>query len=322
MPSKIINRFLKTLGDPNLIDKLADQTNLTDLQSLLPAVYRLKTAKLTTKNLVSQYKNNRFVTPSCINPKILREFDTLAFSLLPAGTDVIELSPAAPLGACSVVAPVDQNNVLTTVRNTEVCSDPTNVPALECAVRRQELIKTSSQSSGVKLCASQRVIRSQRFDIPAAFAHFQLLGLSTAGRDSGSFVFELNSLREHIEYWLALLKALKKYGYTHKDIRVTVTDFNPAGKSVLAEQLMMPPALKVRIDFDHQRQQGRGYYSQAGFQIFALSQNGEKFLIADGGDTDWTQKLLHNKKERLLISGFGSERMIFCFSPLDSNEAP
>lgn len=27
--------------------------------------------------------------------------------------------------------------------------------------------------------------------------------------------------------------------------------------------------------------------------------------IADGGFTDWTQQLLNNKKERLLISGFG-----------------
>jgi len=33
----------------------------------------------------------------------------------------------------------------------------------------------------------------------------------------------------------------------------------------------------------------------------------------DGGFTDWTQQLLSNRKERLLISGMGSERFVFCF---------
>lgn len=34
---------------------------------------------------------------------------------------------------------------------------------------------------------------------------------------------------------------------------------------------------------------------------------GEEQEIADGGWVDWTQKLLENRKERLLISGVGLE---------------
>jgi hypothetical protein len=33
--------------------------------------------------------------------------------------------------------------------------------------------------------------------------------------------------------------------------------------------------------------------------------NGREFEIADGGLVDWTQQLLGNHKERMLISGFG-----------------
>ncbi len=36
-------------------------------------------------------------------------------------------------------------------------------------------------------------------------------------------------------------------------------------------------------------------------------------MLVDGGFTDWTAKLLSNKKERFLISGLGSERLIDCF---------
>ncbi len=51
------------------------------------------------------------------------------------------------------------------------------------------------------------------------------------------------------------------------------------------------------------------YYSNVRFQLYVQCK-GERCFIADGGDTDWTQALLNNKKERFLISGFGSERFI------------
>jgi len=36
----------------------------------------------------------------------------------------------------------------------------------------------------------------------------------------------------------------------------------------------------------------------------------EEWEIADGGFVDWTQRLLGNRKERLLISGFGLELLV------------
>ena len=42
---------------------------------------------------------------------------------------------------------------------------------------------------------------------------------------------------------------------------------------------------------------------------------GDAIQLADGGFTDWTQQLVGSKKERLLISGMGCERVVALFPP-------
>ena len=42
-------------------------------------------------------------------------------------------------------------------------------------------------------------------------------------------------------------------------------------------------------------------------RISPQAPDGNRYPIVDGGFTDWTARLLGNKKERLLISGIGSE---------------
>jgi hypothetical protein len=61
---------------------------------------------------------------------------------------------------------------------------------------------------------------------------------------------------------------------------------------------------------DPNRATGRGYYVGARFHIYATNAAGTEFELVDGGFTTWTQQLLNNRKERLLISGLGVER--FC----------
>jgi hypothetical protein len=48
------------------------------------------------------------------------------------------------------------------------------------------------------------------------------------------------------------------------------------------------------------------YYQTLNFKIY-LAYKGQSIDIVDGGLVDWTQKLLGNRKERLLISGLGTE---------------
>jgi hypothetical protein len=54
------------------------------------------------------------------------------------------------------------------------------------------------------------------------------------------------------------------------------------------------------------------------FKIYATDSTGKERELVDGGDVNWTQKLLNNAKERLIISGCGSERLCELFEPAAS----
>jgi hypothetical protein len=59
--------------------------------------------------------------------------------------------------------------------------------------------------------------------------------------------------------------------------------------------------------FNVARLEGLGYYSGLCLRISPEAPDGVRYPIADGGFTDWTARLLQDRKERLLISGVGSE---------------
>jgi hypothetical protein len=61
--------------------------------------------------------------------------------------------------------------------------------------------------------------------------------------------------------------------------------------------------------FDEHRTSGRGYYLDLCFHIHATATSGQRLELVDGGSVNWTQQFLSNAKERLVISGIGSERL-------------
>ena len=64
---------------------------------------------------------------------------------------------------------------------------------------------------------------------------------------------------------------------------------------------------EVGFALDPLRESGRGYYVGVCFHVLASNAAGQEFQLVDGGFTDWTQQLLSNAKERLLVSGLGTE---------------
>jgi hypothetical protein len=197
-----------------------------------------------------------------------------------------------------VLGTVDQNKVISTIRNTEVAADPTNGLALEAATRRQ---RDPRADAPVRLAALQRVLRAQQFDGSATFAHFALLGLVSAGRDTGGFGFEQRFAVEQLQ---VVCDAMRAAGAERVELRLTTleTRFVPVTKAIRA-------ALSgVDVDEDPERSSGRGYYIGLCFKVFTTIA-GQRFEVADGGLVDWTQKLLNNRKERLFISGIGIDRL-------------
>jgi histidyl-tRNA synthetase len=73
---------------------------------------------------------------------------------------------------------------------------------------------------------------------------------------------------------------------------------------------------------DRDRTTGRGYYTGMCFKIYA-GDGDQDLEVADGGFVDWSQLLTGNRKERLLISGFGIDRLTETLtSPKRDQSAP
>ena len=312
--NELLERILRETHSPELLEILAESLNPTDLQSLLLEVYRRRASHLTPADLLAQYEHNRFVRPSPVDPITIMELDRLAFSLASPTFQPIELAPLCPLGATSVIAAVDQNSTIATIRNTELVSDSTNVLALECALRRRALLKSKDKTrQPVRLCASQRVVRAQNYNRPDMVAHFRLFALCSAGRVEGSLQFEFACLVEHLQFYIRLLSSMAESGFSLVDVRVTLTDLDDGVNHEKLRSTVIEPLANrfpgVIFALDPERQAGRGYYEKFCFGIYARDTQGVDHNLVDGGFTNWTQQLLSNAKERLLISGIGMERL-------------
>ena len=111
-------------------------------------------------------------------------------------------------------------------------------------------------------------------------------------------------LTRHLAYWLDVLEALVPD--RQPQIELSVFD-----DPVLAERLgdTIRPALadKANLLIDKpDRTHGRGYYT--GFALRITADHGEAEL-GDGGLTTWTAQLMHDAKERCLVSCIATERL-------------
>lgn len=69
------------------------------------------------------------------------------------------------------------------------------------------------------------------------------------------------------------------------------------------------------IAIDPSRKGGLGYYQTMCFKIYVTNNNGIEMEVGDGGDVPWTQRLLSDAKERLIISAIAQERLAAMRSP-------
>jgi RimJ/RimL family protein N-acetyltransferase len=308
--SPIVARIERETETPGLAAVL-ERMRPTDLQSLLLEVQRVRAGQRRPSVLLSEYAQSRFVRPSKARVSRLLEWESLACSSLPDGFEAIELSPVCPLGTSSVVASVTQNWAVSTVRNTEVVSDPTNVLALECAMRRKRMLSVENNSSGpIHVAARQRVLRPQFYNDSKLATHFSIFALCSAGRDLGGRRFEVFALAQHVRFHI---EVLRKFLGSEVRIIVSLSDFAPGDDREALERGFLQPIrdefTNVTCVIDNERQSGRGYYRDLCCKIHVRIKSGEKIEVADGGSVDWTSKLLSNAKERLVISGIGSERV-------------
>ena len=308
----IEERILKKAKVPRLLELLAEDLSPTDLQSLLLAVYRRMTGQRKPAQVQAAFAADRFVTPSPISPVRLLNWEQTAYKALPEDFEALLLSPVSPLGTSSVVGGINQNRVLTTCRNNEVNSDPTNTLALVCAQRRLQLLKQSPKSKHpVHLATAQRVVRAEKYSNPNFYSHFSLFALCSSARDPGSHRFELDTLRQHLGIHI---RAITDFLDEECRMRVLVSDFSGQIPQSKMEDLLLTPLNdthpNLEASLDPTRTQALGYYLNLCFKLqIYLPAAREWREVGDGGAVDWTRKLMGNAKERCVISGLGSDHL-------------
>ena len=91
-------------------------------------VARRQAGRRQPKDLLAQYESDGFVQPSALDLRISVRLDAMVLEAA-RGFEAVLLSPLAPLGACSAIAPTSQDRTISAVRSLEVVSDPTNALA-------------------------------------------------------------------------------------------------------------------------------------------------------------------------------------------------
>lgn len=310
-------KIAERIGQPGLIEILANELTGSELTSLLLEVFNQKTEQLSASDLLRVYQSNRFVKPADVDMVGLRALEDQAISVA-CHFDFapLELSPVAPLGSCSVVATADQKKILSATRQTEVVADATNALALHIAdLRDGKRAPTSSAVETLRFSAIHRHIRTPTLPaIPGMRSHFKIACFVTAGRDTGSYQFEKEALTEHITMMTAFFRDTLKINelsfqlYPRKGYPGPVAFVSKLGDHVHQQQ----PDIPIEVITDGLND--NNYYKGLQYKI-SITINGQSIEIGDGGLVDWTQQLLQNKKERLLTTGIGIELLYRLMAP-------
>lgn len=292
-----IRRVLAALAGGEALAVLGEEVSGTDLTTFLLEVLRRRAAGQTPAAVMRRASTNRLVEPGTVDGRALHRVIATVIAAVPTTFEFLELAPVAPLGTHSVMATVHQHKVVATVRGTEVAADPTNALAIVAARRRQ----SQPQAQIQRLAAVQRILRAQPFGDQGQ-AHFSVVGLVTAGRDRGNLDFERDAIIEQLHVLVAAVKSV-----TNAAIDVRMTSLRDEFTEALIDDARAL-ITDATVTTDPDRVSGRGYYRDLCFKVL-VGTGPARLEVGDGGFTDWTQQLVGSRKERLLISGLGMDRL-------------
>jgi len=282
-----------------VVDRLGELAELSgsELTSLLLELMRRR--RRTPAEVLAQYQRDRFTVASPVDQRTAVVIDAHLLAAAEA-FEAIELSPVAPLGVCTSVALTDQNRVLSALRQTEVVSDPTNVLALECALR----IKRGP----AHLATSQRVVRAQPVPPkPGHAQHFRIFVLASGGIETVDHGFTVDTLALHVRTMIAALDRLEQHGYTFgaRRLDVLATPERAALADRLAAAITTVPVERKPLD--------KPYYHGLRYMLMVTATDGSEVHLCDGGVFDWLAKLTANRRAVFVASGMGAQLVSVLF---------
>ncbi len=170
-------------------------------------IFEQRSKNINPSVLLNNYKNkHNLYEPSKIDPRVYNEISNIFFDSVSDDFECIELSPINPFGLNAGLTNTNQNNVLSTVRNSEVISDSSISMALECAYRIRYL-----NSSMVNLASSTRLLRTQNYGNGKKThwsQHFRACSLVSSFRNTGYNM--IDSLLIQLDNWLNVMDNMKE----------------------------------------------------------------------------------------------------------------
>lgn len=296
--STILENVLEKAGNKNLLDELTTRLSQSEITTLLLALSKEIANKNSPNDILSKYESNRFVKPSKLNPVEVKKVEILMLETAEAsGFSPVLLSPASLLGSCSVIAEVDQNNVISATRGLELIADGTSALAIYIAngVKNRTIDNTKNS---IHLSATCRVTRGQLFKNIEFVPHFELFNIVSSGKDTGSYGFEKDAIARHIGFYVSYFRdRLKHELKITLNVRSGYKDKMGFFDRIYCHLYEIYPNIAFIVN---KEENDNAYYKGLNFKISV-----NDIEIVDGGFVDWTQSLLGNKKERLLTSGAG-----------------
>lgn len=296
------------MHDERMEERRRGRTSPSDRRGEQLAGARSEAGRRRPTDLLAQWTRDPTVRPSGVDLRTSLAYDVLA---LDAAHDyeALLLSPVAPMGVTSVLAPTSQDRVLSTIRGTEVVSDATNVLALECALRLRR-----DAAAHVRLCTVHQLLRMQPTgDESGRSKHFRLLMLADAGAGLPEDGFEIAAAVAHLSAYRRLLDAAahtEGLVWERPALAIRSNDALPAISGRLGVALADAfPDVAIREEhvdstYYHGLRLGYGVHDRAG----------EFHEIVDLGVFDWVAQLTSNRRHRLVASAIGLQLLPLLFS--------
>ncbi|MFE6965627.1 hypothetical protein ACFVAJ_10950 [Agromyces sp. NPDC057679] len=291
----------------------AGRTSPSETRAAQLSLVRDQAGRRRLVDVARQYDTDVFVTPAPIGLRLANTLDRLALDAA-ADFESLLLSPLAPLGASSVMAPGSQDRVVSTTRATEVVSDPTNVLALECA-RRLGTGAAVGPAVDVRLATVQQTVRAQ--PLPAGgrtshSRHFRMFALAESGRGRPDDGFEADAVARQLAAHDRLLDACANELPVEVGRRRAIVRAAPGAETLGArvrDRIIetMPHVEVVSEALDS------AYYDGLRVGFGAFDASGGFVEIADLGRFDWVARLRSDHRLRFVASGFGLQLVPLLF---------
>lgn len=266
-------------------------------------------------DLLAQHRRDAHVMPSMLDQRLVNTLDRLALDAAER-FDAVLLSPVAPLGTNSVVAPTSQDRTLSTTRGTEVVSDPTNVLALECARR---LLGSggsgeSARSPAVRLATVHQTLRAQGVSSAdgAHSQHFRLFALGESGAGLPDDEFEVQAVGNQLQVYDRLFDACERSLRVEFPRRQAIVRVDERGQALAERVVHRLREWLPHVDVATEPLESR-YYDGLRVGFGAESRSGEFVEIADLGRFDWVAQLTSDRRNRFVASGLGIQLVPLLF---------